>query len=236
MAVLVSVVIPAYNEEKVIGKCLQSLKNQDFPKDTYEIIVVDNNCTDRTVEIAKKYGARVVKEKMKGIGYARQRGLIEAKGEIVCQTDADTVLPYYWLKRIYAIFQMDKKIVGVGGGYEFSDTNSLAFKIMCKFISILMRVLNIFFPVFMGFNHAYRRNVFLKLGGYDPKYQIFEDVKAAMELGRVGKVYFDLRLNSYTSARRLKHEPLGYFLKPIINFPRVAFMKRRVQAEWREYR
>lgn len=236
MTILVSVVIPAYNEEKIIGKCLESLKNQDFPKNKYEIIVVDNNSTDKTAEIAKKYGVKVVKENKRGIAFARQKGLISSKGKIVCQTDADTILPKYWLKRVYAIFKTDRKIVGVGGGYEFFDTKSFIFKIICRFVSISLRVINIFSPVFLGFNHSYKRDVFIELGGYDPRYQVFEDLKAAIELKKMGRIYFDLKLNVYTSVRRLKNEPLGYFLKPIIVFFKTVIMKKYIDIEWKEYR
>ena len=60
----ISVVIPAFNEEKYLPACLEALKKQTFKN--YELIVVDNNSTDKTAQIAKKFGARVVKEKKQG--------------------------------------------------------------------------------------------------------------------------------------------------------------------------
>ncbi len=71
---IISVVIPAYNEENYIEACLKSLRNQktNVP---YEIVVCDNNSTDRTVEIAKKYADKVVYERRQGIGYARNKGV-----------------------------------------------------------------------------------------------------------------------------------------------------------------
>jgi len=81
----VSVVIPAYNEEKAIGKTVK-----DFSKPYVdEIIVVDNNSSDRTASIAKKAGARVVKETRQGYGYALRRGMEEAKGDIIILTEGD---------------------------------------------------------------------------------------------------------------------------------------------------
>jgi len=81
----VSVVIPAYNEEKAIKKTVK-----DFSKPYIdEIIVVDNNSTDRTAEIAKKTGAKVVKETCQGYGYALRRGMKEAKGDIIILTEGD---------------------------------------------------------------------------------------------------------------------------------------------------
>lgn len=99
----VSVVIPARNEEKYIGKCLQSLLEQEEKAD--EIIVVDNNSSDKTAEIAKSYGARVIKEKTQGITYARTLGFNSAKFEIIARVDADTTVPKDWILRIKKDFE-----------------------------------------------------------------------------------------------------------------------------------
>src|SRR5689334_24868672 len=85
-----SVVIPAYNEERFIGECLRSLAEQDFAGGV-EVVVVDNNCTDRTAEIARSYGAVVVSEDVPGVCAARHRGSAVARGEIVVSSDADAV-------------------------------------------------------------------------------------------------------------------------------------------------
>jgi glycosyltransferase involved in cell wall biosynthesis len=94
-----SIVVPAYNEASYVGAALRSLQAQDYPG-PYEIIVVDNNSTDGTGEIAASYGVTVVKEMEPGVCQARQRGTAEARGEIVVSTDADTVQPIDWLSRI----------------------------------------------------------------------------------------------------------------------------------------
>src|SRR6266567_2953645 len=93
----ISVVIPVYNEEKYLGKCLDSLMRQNVKAD--EIIVVDNNSTDNSVAIAKKYPIRVVFEKTQGMIPARNHGFNEARYEIIARTDADTILPVNWIKR-----------------------------------------------------------------------------------------------------------------------------------------
>src|ERR1035437_9820650 len=87
----VSVVIPAYNEEKYIGACLDSLMDQKEKPD--EIIVVNNNSTDNTAKIVKKYPVRLINEEQQGMIPARNRGFNEAKFEIIARTDADTILP-----------------------------------------------------------------------------------------------------------------------------------------------
>jgi len=104
-SVLISVVVPAYNEEKNIGQCLTALKNQDYPSKNYEIIVVDNNSTDKTAQIANEMGVRVVPEEKQGYVFALRKGCSQAKGEIITITDADALVPKDWLKKIYQAFQ-----------------------------------------------------------------------------------------------------------------------------------
>src|SRR5664280_2479526 len=106
---LITVVIAAFNEEKDLPKCLTAITTQDFPKDDYEIIVVDNNSTDKTVEIAKSFGAKVIQEAKQGNTFAVKKGMDSATGEIIANTDADTVVFPDWLSTIRQIFE-DKKV------------------------------------------------------------------------------------------------------------------------------
>ena len=94
-----SVVIPAFNEQAYIGACLDSLADQDY-RGRVEWVVVDNNCTDRTADIARSRGAVVVAESRPGVIWARQAGLQAASGDYVITTDADTTFPRDWLSRI----------------------------------------------------------------------------------------------------------------------------------------
>ena len=71
----VSVVIPSYNEEKYIGRCLEGIALQIEKPD--EVIVVDNNCTDKTVEIAEKFGATIIKEKKQGMTLIPEQNIFE---------------------------------------------------------------------------------------------------------------------------------------------------------------
>jgi len=84
----ISVIIPCYNEEKTIEKVIKSI-----PKEVFEIIVVDNNSTDKTAEIAKKLGARVLKESRQGYGFALKRGFRKAQGDIIVTLDGDGQYP-----------------------------------------------------------------------------------------------------------------------------------------------
>ena len=111
-----SIVIPAYNEERHIKKCLDSINNQTLMPN--EVILVDNNCTDNTVAIAKKYKfVRVVKESRQGQGFARTKGFNSATTDIIGRIDADSILSSNWTQVVIETFQ-DKKIDAITGpGY-----------------------------------------------------------------------------------------------------------------------
>lgn len=94
----VSIIVPVYNGEKIIAECIESLVNQDYPKDKYEIIIVDNNSKDKTAEIIKKYPIRcLLEDKIQSSYAARNTGIKNAKGEILAFTDSDCVAYKNWL-------------------------------------------------------------------------------------------------------------------------------------------
>ena len=96
----ISVVVPTYNEEENIVKCLESLRNQTIPREDYEIIIVDAPSKDKTQELAKKNGAdKVIVQKSKGISGARNDGFMVADSEIVATTDCDIEIPKDWLEK-----------------------------------------------------------------------------------------------------------------------------------------
>lgn len=91
-----SIIIPAFNEESLITHCLNSVFDsidaQTSPEFSYEVIVVDNNSTDNTAQIAQKAGAQVVFEPINQIGRARNTGAAVAAGDWLLFVDADSLL------------------------------------------------------------------------------------------------------------------------------------------------
>ena len=83
MTLSASVVVPAYNAESTLPDCLESLGQLVYPRDRYEVIVVDNGSTDRTHELAKAYPVKLVTELRQGAASARNRGVREAGSEII---------------------------------------------------------------------------------------------------------------------------------------------------------
>ncbi|MEQ1678244.1 MAG: glycosyltransferase, partial [Chitinophagaceae bacterium] len=118
----ISVVICTYNREKFIGDVLNCLAKQTFSADLFEIIVVDNNSTDRTPVLVKEFiqatpGLPVsyVFEKNKGLSFARNRGLEEANGAIITYLDDDAEPIPVFLTSIQNFLQENKEAVGIGG-------------------------------------------------------------------------------------------------------------------------
>ena len=95
----ISIIIPAYNEERHLGRCLDAIAAQTVQP--YEVVVVDNASTDKTVEVARSYPfVRVVHEPKRGRAFARSAGFDAARGTIFGRIDADTLLPPDWVEQV----------------------------------------------------------------------------------------------------------------------------------------
>ena len=106
----VSVIIPTYNSEKTIEKCLESIRNQSYKN--IEIIVVDRFSMDKTVEIAEKYGARIIQDYGERTR-AKNIGLKKAKGKYVLFVDSDMELSKDVVKECVELMEKDDKIGGI---------------------------------------------------------------------------------------------------------------------------
>ncbi len=227
----ISVVIPAYNEEKSLPKTLNSLAKQTLDRSLYEVIVVDNNSTDKTSAVAKKWGAKVVFEKKQGIVPARDKGLRAAKGEVLASTDADTILPSFWLEKIYNHFQTNPDLMGVFGSVHFQKKNGSLFPQIAYWFLNLAFSLNLRLgkPLFVGANYAIRRKPFLQAGGYRPIKGDIDDIPTGLIIGSLGKVAFDPSLIACPSPRRLEKEGLlqnAFFA--LTDYFRMAWLKKPV--------
>jgi len=194
-----SVVIPAYNEEYYIGRCLESLKKQDY-KGFLEIIVVNNASTDRTHKVAESYGVRVIDEPQKGISYALRRGCVEAKGDVFVFTDADTHLPSNWISEINRKLNDDPELVAIGGPYLFYDADIAVNFLVKEFVfKIYKQIAPTILPCV---NMAVKREVYEKIGGFNPIINWGQDIDLSKRLRKQGKVKFDTDITVITSFRR----------------------------------
>lgn len=209
----VSVVIPAYNEEKYLPGCLESLRKQEFDMNKVEIIVVDNNSTDGTAKVAGKYGVRLLRESRKGIGFARNAGFKAANAEIIATTDADTILPTNWVKIISEEFKKDKKCVCIFGPSYYHDASRMM-KHVSKMLSLVTRSIMDLLgePVLPGYNYACIKSAFLKTGGFNIDLNVCVDLDMGLKLKRTGRVKFVKNMWAFPSARRLHRIGVKNFL------------------------
>lgn len=108
----ISILVPTLNAALVLERCLKSIKNQDYPQKNLEIIIADGGSTDKTLEIAKKYGAKIYKNPLKTGEAGKAVALKHAQGDLVALIDSDNVLPdKNWLKRMVEPF-FDLEIIG----------------------------------------------------------------------------------------------------------------------------
>ncbi len=111
----VSVIVPFYNSERYIQRCVEGLLQQSFPREAYEIILIDNNSTDSSAETVRQYpGIRLLAEPKQGAYAARNRGLREAKGEVLAFIDADCVPAHDWLHKIMMAMEQSNLSIVLG--------------------------------------------------------------------------------------------------------------------------
>ena len=218
----VSVVVPAYNEERWIGRLLESLLKQTILP--LEVIVVNNASTDKTRVIVAGYkqkfkskGMRLVlvNEPIKGVGQARNAGAKRVEGEILVFLDADCVAASDHIKLVREYFDEDSGLIHAGS-YEYSDGGKLI-RWLTGPGQYLIRVMGLFELVFgvkffLGGNVAIASQVFWQAGGWNATIRDIEygmdDVELALRLQKLGyQIKFHPELSVISSLRRVKRSP-----------------------------
>ena len=212
----VSVVIPVFNEERFIRTCLVSLKNQIEEPD--EIIIVDNNSSDRTIAIAKNFAVRIVREKTQGITHARNHGFDTAKYEIIARCDADSILPKDWIQKIKRQFEF-YPIDGLVGPINYYDVPVRTALGMRFYITATKKVLG-HYPL-NGPSMAITKQIWKRVKKYicpdDSK--VHEDIDLSIHIHKAGvKIKYDRTLLVQVSGRRAKHNPRSFFLEYPVRF------------------
>lgn len=210
----ISVVVPAYNEEKFLPRLLTSLKNQTY-KHPFEIIVVNNNSTDKTAEIAKSYGVKVIFESKRGYGPACQKGFQTASGDIIARADSDYVVPKHWLEKIATEFASDPKLIAIGGPHYPLETSWWENVMFYPALLMWQYGLKLTGRGFFNPNMAVRREYFKKSGGFDTDIHFGEDTNICAKLMKLGRVKLCPSLYIHTSIRRMND--LGLF-KTVVSY------------------
>lgn len=200
----VSVVVPAFNEEKYIAKCIESLLAQIEPAD--EIIIVDNNSTDTTKAIANSYPVTVLTEKKQGTIAARDKGFNAAQYEIIARTDADTIVPPTWIKQIKASFT-NSPIIALSGPcvYHPNKRAEDVTKLPSQLFSTTYKYM-LGHDCIYGFNMAMRKETWhlVRKQTCRDSELVHEDFDLSIHLSSFGKIKCDNKMIVYTSPRRWK--------------------------------
>jgi len=205
-----SVVIPSFNEEENIERCIKEVKKQ---APYAEIVLADADSTDNTQKIARSLGARIVIEKKRTIAAGRQKGLEEATGDIVCFVDSDTIPDNLWFEKIIKPFS-NEKVVAVGGITLPFDGKKIDYLIMYLGFAVVSPVFFKFnIPIVTGQNMAVRRKQALEVGGFK---QVIdetsgEDMYIFMMLRSKGKIVHSKSVVK-GSARRMRNWGLKKFV------------------------
>jgi cellulose synthase/poly-beta-1,6-N-acetylglucosamine synthase-like glycosyltransferase len=185
---VVSVVMPAYNEEKYIVQSIRSILDTDYPKDKLDIIIVDDGSKDNTLKVAKAFESpclRVFTKQNGGKGAALNFGLAKAKGELVATMDADSYLTKETIRELIPHFE-EADVMAVTPAVkvrpsdswlkEFQRVEYLMILFSRKLLSFIDSV-----PVTPGPFSMFRRTVFEKVGGFDEK-NLVEDQEIALRI------------------------------------------------------
>ena len=179
----VSIVVPAYNAEHTIGPLLDSLVKLDYPE--YEVIIVNDGSTDRTREIVEQYPVRLINQTNRGASAARDAGLRAASSEIVAYVDSDVSATPGWLKHLVGPLT-DPTIAATTGRTVFLRNEKCASWIRSLDIERRNAHRKVYTRLANGPNAAFRRDLLLKVGGFDPKWYHAEDTEVSYRLWELG--------------------------------------------------
>ena len=224
--VTVSVIIPAHNEEKLLGATLRTLAASAAASgEPYEIIVVDDSSTDRTAEVARDHGARVVAVNVRQIAAARNAGAREASGELLVFVDADTLVPDAVLRQAIAAWRGGA--VGGGAMATFPEGTALWARTMIAGTCWFMRKVR-WAPGCFVFA---RRDAFARVGGFDERFYASEEIHFSRALKKRGRFAIVTDRVS-TSARKADQFTLSQVAWQIVKLARPGSTKSRAGLEF----
>ena len=229
---LVSVVIPAFNEEEHLPICLASLAAQETDTN-FEVIVVDNNSTDNTSGVAKKFekqlNLRIIKELKRGRGAARFTGFKYAAGSIIFSTDADTVVPENWIEEYLKKFKKDPSLVAVTGIPQIRDFDVLKNSVFNLTVPQFLKINYLAFghPGLSGFSFAIKESAYDEAGGFDPVTDCYEDLDLAHSVHKVGKIALVTKPPVFFSGRRFEKGLLAGYSEYVKSFIDMFLLKKK---------
>ena len=184
----VSVVIPVYNAECYVEECIASLLAQNYPTEKREILFIDNNSSDRSSAILQKHASkvRIIQEPTQGAAAARNRGIKQAKHELIAFIDADCTADKDWLRYLVKALTKDSEIAAVGGKI-LSRRPASAIEGFGETIHDHNKAINIFTPPYLiTMNMVIRRAVLNEVGHFNEEYLRGQDSELSYRLYNMG--------------------------------------------------
>jgi glycosyltransferase involved in cell wall biosynthesis len=215
---VLSVIVPAYNEERHLTACLSSILNQDLDL-PYEVILVDGPSDDGTPDIAERFPVRLIRLEQRGIGAAWKAGAECSRSELLAFTEADTVVPVHWLSTIHRMMKENPQAVGMVGSFALEGKHP-AVNALAGTSIYLTDKLHEFLTgtvAFRGKNFAIRSHPLADSGGFDAQVEAYGDVELSMRVKKLGRILYVPSLVVQTSSREFEG------LKRIAGFLRRAF-------------
>jgi len=230
----VSVVIPAYNEEKYLPRTLEALEAALTNLPGTEIIVVDNESTDATREIAESHRAKIVNEHEHNIGRVRNTGGIAATGDVIIFLDADTLVAPGLFEKIDKRMS-DPRCIGGSVAVEYEPHYQRPWMRFYLGLALLVGRLA---KIRQGALQFCTREVFRELGGYDTTIYVGEDIEFHWRLDKVARdrgafTTFIEEPKVLTSSRRW--EKMGLFRMLILTHPITIFLAWRMPSFWKDW-
>jgi len=219
---LISVIVPARNEEKTIAKCLKAIKDQNYPNK--EIIVVSNNSQDKTIEIAKKFTNKVFNEPVLGAAKARNTGAKKAQGSILVFIDADTYMPKGLLQKVIRAINEGYVAGGARFKRDLKSKFDAAMYLQNSINNILLYKLRIPNPCSYTPFVFCKKEDFKKIKGFPEDLIATEEIRLLSKFSKLGKLKFITSEKILTSARRK-----NYIFRPtyLFFFPKSRKIKYR---------
>ncbi|MGL4668976.1 MAG: MJ1255/VC2487 family glycosyltransferase [Methanobacteriaceae archaeon] len=198
-----SIIIPTYNEEEYLPKLLDSIVSQDFTN--YEIIVADASSKDKTVEIAKSYGCKVVEGGMPGVG--RNKGAEVASGKIFLFLDSDLVLTENYLSN--TINEFEKKELGIGITQMIPSSGKLIDRLLHSLANYFMIAVENIKPHGAGcYGLISKADLHQKVKGFDETLSFGEDTDYIERIAKISKFKVVRSGKLIVSTRRIEEQGL----------------------------
>ncbi|HEY0784574.1 MAG TPA: glycosyltransferase family A protein [Acidobacteriaceae bacterium] len=230
----ITIVIPAWNEERVLGLCLEAVTSQSLPL-PYEVLVVDNCSDDATALIAASFSCRLIHVSTAGQLLAKRAGVLAARSDLVVILDADCVAPPGWLLHIYQALREAPQVAAVTCCYRFAGLPAWARLYVFLVQTVLVGFYRVFFrsmPFILGGNVAFRRESCLGGEGYPVSGGIAQtELGLARLLHRSGRIHYLPGMEVESSPRRFLEGPWSFLFRYKVQDYFLPYVRSRAGAK-----